>query len=53
MNGTKKPVQIHTSNKWSSRTDAGEGELEVEMDRLTLREVDQKSSKNNVIQIVK
>lgn len=52
MNGLRKPVQIQTSNKWATRTTDIGGELEVELDRLTIRGDKEKTrKKQNVDEI--
>lgn len=52
MNRTRKPVHIQTSNKWSTRTECG-GDLEVELDRLTIKSDKEKLRKmNNVIKFI-
>lgn len=48
MNVKRKPVHIQTSNKWATRPADIEGELEVELDRLTICEDKFRSRKEHV-----
>lgn len=49
MNVTKKPVHIQTTNKWANRKTDVDGELEVELDRLTIRDDKERTRKNQSV----
>lgn len=51
MNVTKKPVHIQTTNKWANRKTDVDGELEVELDRLTIRDDKERTRKNQSVSV--